>query len=262
MNITKSAVLLVAGMASLTVACSNAGTSMSGNATSSSKTTASSATTASPSAPATNVETVDNTMSSPVETGTIVVHVSDLEGSRLGNIEVKAFLVPACDPSDHELPAVDGYLKSLQDRTDGNGNVVFTSVPLGCWSVAATVPAGFSRVESTRAAAYLVNGGDAEEADLHLQRGLSDPCNGDALSNAMGASTITIAHCDGSWALVSEACGPNDSCENGPGDNTRILRVQGDRWVTYTALPSTTCLSTAKHDGVPGDLQKYFNANC
>ncbi|MCE5290718.1 MAG: hypothetical protein LLG14_15965 [Nocardiaceae bacterium] len=272
MNITKSAALLVAGMATLTVACSTTGTSTPAGSTTSSKAAASSSTTQSTSHPgtATNAEPVASTnnsttnspASSPAETGNIVVHVSDLDGGRLGDIEVKAFRVGPCDPSHYEMPPVDGFAESLEERTDGSGTVVFEQVTLGCWSVTATVPAGYSRVEATRASVFLVDGGDTAEANLQLQRGMTDPCGGEGLANAMGEDVITDAYCDGSWALVSAACGPDDRCENGPNDNTRILRVAGDRWVTYTALPSTMCLSTAKHDGVPTKLQLHFNPNC
>ncbi len=273
MNITKSALLLVAGMASLTVACSTDGVATTASSASASSPQTSTQTSTSSAAPSTtrvisaqpvnsSTTTVPASDNGAEATGEIIVHVSDLDnGTRLGGVEVRALLVPACDPSHYEMPAVDGFLQELRNRTDNNGNAVF-SAPLGCWSVVAMVPSGYSRVDSSRAAVYLVNDGDRAEADLQLKRGLIDPCDGEPLANAMGADTISVNYCDGSWAQVHEVCGPSESCEMGPGDNARILRLDGDHWVTYTGLPSTLCLSQAKNDGVPAQLHTNFNPNC
>ncbi|MFI6867007.1 hypothetical protein [Nocardia sp. NPDC050406] len=195
----------------------------------------------------------------PDAKSTVVLRTVSVQGVAIPYVPVRLSRFVPCDPASHDLPEGTTEQVRWDGTTDANGQTGFL-VPVGCYRFGMTPPPGTNPVPEGLHTLFVESEGQIVHGQLRFQDPAPDPvCAGQTIVHDLGegppytTATPTVSECDGFWAVISWDI---------PGDSQRIVRRGYDSgWTTYVRFPHDICWSQATAEGVPANLEKYFQ-NC
>lgn len=193
----------------------------------------------------------------PTGNGTVIIRTHSLQGIAIPYVPVNLRLYQGCDPNSNDFPEGLPEAQRWDDTTDVNGQAVF-AVPVGCYRFGMNAPAGTNPVPEGMHTILVKTDGETVYGSLRFQDPAPTPiCASQTIVHDLDvdpyleAATPTVTDCDGSWAVIR--------WEDSPGDNQRIVhRDYGTPWTAYVYFPHDVCRAEAQADGIPANLEKYF----
>lgn len=189
--------------------------------------------------------------------GTVIIRTHSLQGIAIPYVPVNLRLYQGCDPNSGDFPEGLPEAQRWDDTTDANGQAVF-AVPVGCYRFGMNAPAGTNPVPEGLHTIFVKTDGETVYGSLRFQDPAPSPlCASQTIVHDLDVApylktaTPTVTDCDGFWAFIAWA--------DSPGDNARIVhRDYGTPWTTYVLFPHDVCRAEAQADGIPANLEKYF----
>ncbi|MBL1079145.1 hypothetical protein JK358_32550 [Nocardia sp. 2] len=213
----------------------------------------------SPVAGAPKVETTPRAQPVTTKTGTVALQTATPRGTAIPYVPVSIRRYEPCDPGTRNLSEGASEVGSWDGVTDLAGQAVFTDMPVGCYRFGMVAPSGTNPVPEGMHTLFVESAGQTVNGQLRFQDPAPVPtCAAQTfvhdlnVGQELRSATTQVSVCEELWAVVSWDV---------PGDSQRVVaRTIVGPWRDYVRFPHDVCWSTAKSDGAPDTLKKYFTA--